>query len=231
MMKLRTAIRDHSNLNVRTLTRSPMALEDFDIFQSFGDRLPLGTSLPTLNPKISDIHEPKVAAPRHRLKLLTDADAAGIHTYVAVAPVYPEVGCDGMLEVFEAVKAANPCTVFAEPVNLRLEIAERVRSESRRQARRRRHEEGNDLDVSEFDIDMTPYSDSEAWVEYAVRTLRDAERAAEKADLSERFHLWPDHQALGRNSVINRQPDPEAFRAWLRRWWDRVSEWPDKTGC
>lgn len=32
------------------LTRSPLAWEDFDIFQSFGDRLLLGTSLPTLDP-------------------------------------------------------------------------------------------------------------------------------------------------------------------------------------
>ena len=42
-------IRDHSALNVRILTRSPLAREDFDIFQSFGDRLLLGTSLPTLD--------------------------------------------------------------------------------------------------------------------------------------------------------------------------------------
>jgi DNA repair photolyase len=138
------AIRDHSSLNVRILTRSPLAQEDFDIFQSFGDRLLLGTSLPTLDLRISRIYEPKVAAPRHRLKLLTDAHAAGIHTYVAVAPVYPEIGYEGMLEVFRAVKAANPWTVFMEPVNLKLQIAERVQ----RSARERGEE-----------IDMTPYTD------------------------------------------------------------------------
>lgn len=210
------AIRDHSDLNVRILTRSPLAREDFDIFRSFGNRLLLGTSLPTLDAEISRIYEPKVSAPRHRLKLLIDARTAGIHTYVAVAPVYPEVGYDGMLEVFKAVMAADPCTVFVEPVNLRLEIAERVQREARSQ--------GND-------INMTPYTDSRAWADYAVRTLRDAERAAGVADISERLHLWPDHEALGRDSVISRQPDPEAYLAWLRRWWDRVSEWPGRPGC
>ena len=208
------AIRDYSSLNVRVLTRSPTAREDFDIFQSFGDRLLLGTSLPTLDPKISRIYEPKVSHPKHRLKLLTDAHAAGIHTYVAVAPVYPEVSFDGMLEVFQAVKAAKPWTVFMEPVNLRLKIAERVQ----RSARERGH-----------DIDMTPYTDSRAWADYAIRTLREAERAAEVAGISDRLHLWPDHEGLTFKSVVELQPDPVAYLAWLRGWWSRVSEWPGKT--
>jgi len=207
------AIRDHSTLNVRILTRSPLARVDFDIFQSFGDRLLLGTSLPTLDPAISRIYEPKVSAPRQRLKLLTDAHEAGIHTYVAVAPVYPEVGYDGILEVFEAVKAASPHTVFVEPVNLKLSIAERVRNEAQRQG---------------HDIDMTPYSDSRAWSDYAIRTLREAERAANTAGISARLHLWPDHEGLSLKSVIERQPDPEAYLSWLRSWWSRVSEWPGR---
>lgn len=207
------AIRDHSSLNVRVLTRSPLAAEDFDIFQSLGDRLLLGTSLPTLDPKISRIYEPNVSAPRHRLKLLTDAHAAGIHTYVAVAPVYPEIGYDGMLEVFEAVKAANPWTVFMEPVNLKLQIAERVQRSAR--------ERGQDIDIA-------PFSDSRAWADYAIQTLRDAERAAGVAGISDRLHLWPDHKGLSLKSVVERQSDPEAYLDWLRGWWNRVSEWPSK---
>ena len=72
------AIRDHSTLNVRILTRSPLAREDFDIFKTFGDRLLLGTSLPTLDPVLGRLYEPKVPSPAQRLKLLTDAHAAGI---------------------------------------------------------------------------------------------------------------------------------------------------------
>jgi DNA repair photolyase len=40
-------IRDHSTLNIRILTRSPLAKRDFDLFQSFGKRLLFGMSLPT----------------------------------------------------------------------------------------------------------------------------------------------------------------------------------------
>lgn len=70
--------------HAQPLTRSPLAREDFDIFQSLGDRLLLGISFPTLDRMISGIYEPKDSHPRQRLKLLTDAHEAGIHTFVAV---------------------------------------------------------------------------------------------------------------------------------------------------
>ncbi len=207
------AIRDHSTLNVRILTRSPLARQDFDIFKTFGNRLLLGTSLPTLDPVLGRLYEPKVPAPAQRLKLLTDAHAEGIHTYVAVAPVFPECGYQGMLDVFKAVKAAKPRTIFLEPVNLRLGIAERIQREAR------------DLNR---EIDMTPYTNGVAWAEYAIRTLRDAERAAKAAGVLDRLHLWPDHEALSREGLVKKQPDPEAYLKWLQGYWNRISEWPGK---
>jgi DNA repair photolyase len=207
------AIRDHSTLNVRILTRSPLAREDFAIFKSFGNRLLLGTSLPTLDPVLGKLYEPKVPHPKLRLKLLTDARAAGIHTFVAVAPVFPECGYQGMLDVFKAVKSAKPCTIFMEPVNLRLGVAERIQREARALKRK---------------IDMTPYKDPVAWAEYAIRTLRDAERAAKEAGVLDRLHLWPDYEALGSKAVVAKQPNPDAYLKWLSGYWNRISEWPGK---
>jgi len=211
--KVLTAIRDRSSLNVRILTRSPLAREDFDLMKSFGDRLLLGTSLPTLDQTIANLYEPKAPAPKQKLKLLLDAHAAGIPTYVAVAPVYPEVGYQGILEVFEAVKEAAPHTIFMEPVNLRLGVAERINAEATKLDRK---------------IDMSPYLDSEVWAKYAIRTLHDAERAAEAAGFSDRLHLWPDHDALGSKHVVKTQPNPEAYVRWLEGWWKRISEWPGR---
>ena len=213
LRKALVAIRDHSTLNVRILTRSPLAREDFDIFRTFGNRLLLGTSLPTLDDKLRQLYEPDVPHPKQRLKLLTDAHAAGIPTYVAVAPVFPEVGYHGMLEVFKAVKAAKPWTIFMEPVNLRLGIAQRIEEKAR------------DLGV---EMDMTVYGGGPAWVKYAIQSLRDAERAAKTTGQLDRLHLWPDHQALGAARVVKVQEDPEAYLKWLRSYWSRVSEWPGK---
>ncbi len=205
-------IRDESSLNVRVLTRSPLAREDFDLFQTFGDRLLLGTSLPTLDPVLARVYEPHVSAPQKRLKLLIDARDAGIHTFVAVAPVFPECDYEGLVQLFTEVGKANPVTIFMEPVNLRLDIARRIEEEAAKLGRQ---------------IDMTVYTDRELWADYAIRKLREAEEAAAEAGVSDRLHLWPD-KALGARHVVKRQSDPDAYIAWLQRWWSRISEWPGK---
>jgi DNA repair photolyase len=211
-----TAILEDSTLNVRILTRSPLARNDFDLFKKFGDRLLLGTSLPTMDDKLRKLYEPDVPHPKKRLKLLTDAHAAGINTYVAVAPVFPEVGYGGMLEVFEAVKAAKPWTIFMEPVNLRLGIAKRIQKRAA-------------MPEINIEMDMSIYDGGPAWVEYAIQSLKDAERAAKATGQLDRLHLWPDHEALSLKSVAKTQKDPEAYLKWLWGYWNRVSEWPGKT--
>src|SRR5207245_8263221 len=50
-------IRDKSTLNVRILTRSPLAQADFDLFKSFGKRLVFGMSLPTLRNDLAKAYE------------------------------------------------------------------------------------------------------------------------------------------------------------------------------
>src|SRR5207249_7173729 len=77
-------IRDQSTLNVRILTRSPLARAAFDLFQSFGKRLVFGMSLPTLRNDLAKIYEPKAPAPLQRLATLRAAKEANLHVYVAV---------------------------------------------------------------------------------------------------------------------------------------------------
>ena len=71
-------IRDKSTLNVRILTRSPLARSDFDLFRSFGKRLVFGMSLPTLRNDLAKVYEPKAPAPSQRLATLHAAKEAGL---------------------------------------------------------------------------------------------------------------------------------------------------------
>jgi hypothetical protein len=118
-----------------------------------------------------------------------------------------------MLDVFKAVKAAKPRTIFMEPVNLRLGIAERTARNAR------------ELGV---EMDMSIYDGGPRWVQYAIQSLKDAERAAKATGQLDRLHLWPDHQALSAKKVVASQPDAEAYLAWVQGYWDRISEWPGK---
>ena len=112
-------IRDESTLNVRILTRSPMARLDFELYQSLGNRLVFGMSLPTLRNDLAKIYEPKAPAPSQRLATLQAAKAIGLHVYVAIAPTYPECDEEDLQATLTAIAGLDPITIFHEPINLK----------------------------------------------------------------------------------------------------------------
>ena len=204
-------IRDHSTLNVRILTRSPLARADFDLFKSLGPRLLFGMSLPTLRNDLAKIYEPKAPAPSQRLAALHAAREAGLHVYVAVAPTYPECDEADLRATLRAVAEFEPVTIFHEPINIRAENVERIRSHA--------GELGVKLETDVFET-------REQWQDYAVNSLRTVERLADELGIANRLHLWPD-KSLGSIGVANRISNPTEHLRWLRRWWERISEWPE----
>jgi DNA repair photolyase len=203
-------IRDRSTLNVRILTRSPLARADFDLFKSFGSRLVFGMSLPTLRNDLSRIYEPKAPAPTQRLATLKAAGEAGLHIYVALAPTYPECDETDLRATLEAVAKLAPITVFHEPINIRAENVERIQAHA--------DELGQRLNTDVFQT-------REKWQNYAINALQTVERLVKELGLIDRLHLWPD-KSLGGVGVANRRPDAREHLRWLRRWWSRISEWP-----
>ena len=211
-------IRDHSTINVRVLTRSPLAKRDFDLFKSLGKRVLFGMSLPTLNNQLARIYEPKAPAPSQRLATLQAAAEAGIPLYVAMAPT-PAAGIEGgEAEVDEAdvratmteIKKLKPHTVFHEPINMRAENVERIEAHAR------------SLGVQ---LNTAVFTSREAWRAYSVAQLKLVERVAGEVRLSRQLHLWPD-KALGSQAALKEQRDPADYRKWLEKWWTRISEWP-----
>lgn len=222
---LRTLVRgalkmilEESTLNVRILTRSPLAKLDFDLFKEFGDRLLFGMSLPTLNNKLARVYEPKAPAPSQRLSTLQQARDAGLNIYVAVAPTYPDSDYNDMRATFQAVSELNPVTVFHEPINIRAENVARIAEQGRAV--------GVDVNTSVF---QTPA----AWRLYALNQLNQATHHASLTGLKSRLHLWPDaslgsRAALDQVSEWNPHECYAPYKAWLDKCWNRVSEWPGK---
>lgn len=203
-------IRDLSTLNVRILTRSPLARQDFDLFSTFGNRLVFGMSLPTLRNDLAKVYEPLAPAPSQRLATLKAAKKAGLHVYVAIAPTFPECDEADLRATLQAVKDLDPITVFHEPINIRAENIKRIAN--------RAGETGTKLNTEVFET-------RESWKDYALGALTTVERIAGEVGLADRLHLWPD-QALGAKWIVKSMLDPVAYEAWLQSKWSRISEWP-----
>jgi hypothetical protein len=110
MRRSRALIRDYSTLNVRILTRSPLARVDFDLFKSFGSRLSFGMSLPTLRNDPSKICEPKAPARSQRLATLHTAREAW--RCLEMAFTQPRLKTSNQFDFFVAVLEINNTHLF-----------------------------------------------------------------------------------------------------------------------
>jgi len=228
-------ILEESALNVRILTRSPLAQQDFDLFERFGDRLVFGMSLPTLNPTLSSVYEPNAPGPAAKLRALRAAVDRGLNVFVAVAPTLPEEGEDELRRLFETVAEFQPITIFHEPINIRAENVARIEARAA------------ELGIQ---INSGVFTSRDTWREYAFGQLLLAERLAHEIGLPEGvFHSWPDPDLASKNGFISMQKmvhfrnqgsekfDKKAAEAeweaiygpWIRYWHnpeERISAWP-----
>ena len=207
-------IRDKSTLNVRILTRSPLARKYFDLFKSFGPRLMFGMSIPSLNPKWSRIYEPKAPNPQRRFETLQAAVAADLNVYVAMAPTYPECDETDLRNTLEQLSSLAPYTIFHEPINIRGENVDLIKKHAA------------SLGVT---LKADVFNTRETWQDYAWKQLHDVERIAgeigTETGLPLPLHLWPD-KTFGSQAFLHRMTSPASCDQWLQKWWKRVSEWP-----
>jgi DNA repair photolyase len=207
-------IRDKSTLNVRILTRSPLARADFELFKTFGSRLVFGMSLPTLRNDLAKVYEPKAPAPSQRLATLKAAADAGLNVYVAMAPTYPECDEADLRATLKALKEVDPITIFHEPINIRAENVTRIEAQAKAAGVKLRTE---------------VFATREQWQDYAVEALHTVSDLAKEIGLHDRLHLWPD-KSLGTPKLADRMKNPANYLQRLEHWWNRISEWPEPAG-
>ena len=203
-------IRDHSTLNVRILTRSPLARRDFGLFRSYGNRLLFGMSLPTLRNDLAKAYEPKAPAPSQRLATLRAAAQAGLSVFVAMAPTYPECDEADLRATLRAVAELDPVTIFHEPINIRAENVARIQAEAASLG---------------LPLNTNVFATRQLWQDYAIGSLRTVERLAQEMGIGEQLHLWPD-KSLATRGLLERMTKPSMHLAWLRQCWTKVSAWP-----
>ncbi|HEX3800217.1 MAG TPA: radical SAM protein [Verrucomicrobiae bacterium] len=196
-------ILDGSTLNVRILTRSPLAREDFDLFKCFGKRLLFGMSIPTLDNRLAKIYEPKAPAPTQRLATLRAAKELGLHVFVAVAPVYPDCDMVDMSRTLKAVKELDPVTIFMEPINIRADNVKRIEAHAQSLGAK---------------INTEVFATRELWKRYAQEQLGAFQSLAQvyHGIPDNVLHLWPD------KSLATGHWD----KSWFEIHWSKISAWP-----
>lgn len=230
-------ILEKSTLNVRILTRSPLARRDFPLFKEFGDRLVFGMSLPTLDDKLSQIYEPGAPGPTVKLKALKDAVKAGLHVYVALAPTLPDEGEAELRKTMTEIAQLKPISIFHEPINLRAENVLRIEKKARELGRT---------------IQTDVFKTEEQWREYAFAQLFLVKKIAEDLKIPEGvLQLWPDKTLATksrfvdmRRAQIERDSGFEGlskmqlaliggewppYEQWIKYWHnpaERISSWP-----
>jgi hypothetical protein len=205
-------IRDESDLNVRILTRSPLAKVDFELFKTFADRLMFGMSLPTLNDKLARVYEPHAPSVALRLKTLQAAKDTGLNIYVAIAPTYPECDEADLRATLTAVAKLDPLTIFHEPINERANNLERIRNYASAEA---------------VALNLAAFASDATWKAYGLEHLILVEKIARELGVIDNLHLWPD-PSFGATAFVKAQKNPTEHTAWLKRWWGRISEWAGK---
>lgn len=197
-------ILEESTLNVRILTRSPLARLDFDLMKRFGNRLLFGMSIPTLDTQLCRVYEPHAPSPGKRLETLQAAKDAGIPVYVACAPVYPDCDIEDMDALVNEVKKLDPVTIFMEPINIRADNVGRIK----------RHAEELGL------IIRTDMFEPDVRNGFMLEQMKRFETTCADHGVLDRLHLWPDYDEF-KHHMYN-----DAFGPWLKSYWERKSEWP-----
>ena len=98
------------------LTRSPLVIRDLDILQA-APQVTVGFSIPTDDDRVRKVLEPQAPPIDARLRALRTLHAAGLHTWVFVAPMLP-MNPD---RLYEAV-APHIDHLMVDPLNYRNQV-------------------------------------------------------------------------------------------------------------
>ncbi|MCU4975948.1 radical SAM protein [Halobacteria archaeon AArc-m2/3/4] len=169
---------------VRVLTRSPAVARDVDLFQKAGERIAVGSSIPSFEAPLVRAIEPGAPSPMTRWGALDDLQQEGIPVYVSMSPTYPLMDEDDFHELLSYFRALGEIVVFHEPIN--------PRGSNFQQCLEAVEKAGYDDVATEF---RKMRDNHQYWVEYAIEQIRTVQRVATRFDGLE-VHSWPDNQLI-----------------------------------
>ncbi|KOX91289.1 radical SAM protein [Haloarcula rubripromontorii] len=195
------------DIPVRILTRSPAVTRDIELFQAAGDRITVGSSIPSFDATLVRAMEPNAPPPMTRWQALDTLQQAGVSVFVSMSPTYPTMDEDGFHELLSYFRALGEVVVFHEPIN--------PRGANFQQCLDAAQQAGYDDVVEE----LQQMQDShQYWVEYALDQLNTVQQVATRFD-GLQVHSWPDDELVRSTSgqlrsklkAMQQAVSPESF--------------------
>ncbi|WP_396275609.1 SPL family radical SAM protein [Haloarcula sp. S1AR25-4] len=195
------------DIPVRILTRSPAVVRDIDLFQAAGNRITVGSSIPSFETPLVKAMEPNAPPPMQRWEALDCLQQADVPVFVSMSPTYPTMDEDDFHELLSYFRALGEVVVFHEPINPRgqnfqqcLDAADRA---------------GYDAVVEEL---QRMQDSHQYWVEYALAQLNTVQQVATRFD-GLQVHSWPDDELVRATSgqlrskleAMQQAVSPESF--------------------
>lgn len=195
------------DIPVRILTRSPAVVRDIDLFQMAGDRITVGSSIPSFETSLVKAMEPNAPPPMRRWEALDRLQQAGIPVYVSMSPTYPTMDEDDFHELLSYFRALGEVVVFHEPIN--------PRGKNFQQCLNAANKAGYDAVAEEFERMQESH---QYWIEYALEQLNTVQKVATRFD-GLQVHSWPDDELVRATSgqirsklkAMKKAVSPESF--------------------
>lgn len=177
------------NKRIRILTRSPLWINDLDIFNY--PNLTVGMSLPYLDDELSRKIEPQAPPPSKRYEALLKGRQAGCRLYIAMAPTPPTLTLDDFKTYFDKIMKLEPEVIFWEPINARGTNGKRMIAAG----------------IEWVDSVMS----RRAWAEHFLKQWEEVETAARMIGCLDKLHIWPDPE------LAKYVDNPKKVVDWLHR--------------
>ncbi|MCU4744291.1 radical SAM protein [Natronoglomus mannanivorans] len=192
---------------VRILTRSPAVVRDIDLFKIAGDRITVGSSIPSFETPLVKAIEPNAPPPFKRWEALDQLQKAGVPVFVSMSPTYPTMDKDDFHELLSYFRALGEIVVFHEPIN--------PRGSNFQQCLKAASSAGYE-DVTEELRRIR--DDHQYWVKYALEQLNMVQQVATRFD-GLKVHSWPDDELVRSTSgqlrsklvAMQQAVSPESF--------------------
>lgn len=195
------------DIPIRILTRSPAVIRDIDIFKKAGNRITVGSSIPSFKAPLVNAMEPNAPPPMRRWQALDQLQQANVPVYVSMSPTYPTMDESDFHELLSYFRALGEIVVFHEPIN--------PRGENFQLCLNAAHKAGYQDVAAELE---RMRQDHQYWVEYALNQLHTVQEVATRFD-GLHVHSWPDDALLKATSgqlqsqlrQMKQAVSPEAF--------------------